>query len=85
MAQRDDQDSRQPVLMCACCWMIQPPPDHLMFEFDQWVDPTTFMSWSDGGTNDYLLVDGFCERCLSDMARQSEVSYQRQSVERLNA
>jgi hypothetical protein len=84
MGDSDDQrELRQPVLMCASCWKIQPPHDHLMFEFDQWVDPTTFLAWSDGGTDDYLLIDGFCDGCLSDMARQTALS--RHSVERLNA
>lgn len=78
-------DLRQPVLMCASCWKIQPPQDHLMFEFDQWVDPTTFMAWSDGGTNDYVLVDGYCESCLSDLARCSGQSEGRPPFERLNA
>lgn len=54
-----------------------------MFEFDQWVDPSTFMAWSDGGTNDYLLVDGYCDGCLSDLARQSHEP--QQPGERLNA
>jgi hypothetical protein len=78
-------DLRQPVLICASCWRIQPPQDHLMFEFDQWVEPSTFMAWSDGGTNDYLLVDGYCDSCLSDMASQADLQQQRQPVERLNA
>jgi hypothetical protein len=56
-----------------------------MFEFDQWVEPSTFMAWSDGGTNDYLLVDGYCDSCLSDMASQADLQQQRQPVERLNA
>lgn len=78
----DEQDLRQPVLMCAFCWKIQPPDDHLMF--DEWVDPTTFMAWSDGGTNDYEIVDGLCEHCLSDLAQQS-AQLHRQNGERLNA
>lgn len=78
-------DLRQPVLICASCWKIQPPQDHLMFEFDQWVEPSTFMAWSDGGTNDYVLVDGYCDSCLSDMASQSDQAQPRQPVERLNA
>jgi hypothetical protein len=80
-----EEDLRQPVLICASCWRIQPPHDHVVFEFDRWVDPTTFMAWADGGTDDYLLVDGFCESCLAEMARDTEHAQRRQSFERVNA
>jgi hypothetical protein len=76
-------DLRQPVLICASCWKIQPPQDHLVFEMDQWVDPTAFMAWSDGGTSDYHLVDGYCDSCLAEIVRR--IPAEGSGVERLNA
>ena len=80
-----DSPSRQPVLMCSSCWKIQPPEDELTFDVDQWVDPTTFMAAAVARSRHYLLVDAFCEGCLSEMMDRAEAVTQTSSQERLNA
>jgi hypothetical protein len=77
--------SRQPVLMCSSCWKIQPPEDELAFDVDQWVEPGTFMAAAVARSRHYLLVDAFCEGCLSDMMERAEAVIPTTAHERLNA
>ena len=80
-----ESPGRQPVLMCSSCWKIQPPEDELTFDVDQWVDPTTFMAAAVARSRHYLLVDAFCDVCLSEMMDQTETVNQARNQERLNA
>lgn len=71
--------------MCASCWRIQPPQDELVFEFDHWVDPMTFMARSQGGAGGYHITDGYCDPCLAAfMSRIQDVTL-KTAHERLNA
>lgn len=76
---------RQPVLMCSSCWKIQPPEDELAFEVDQWIDPTMFMANAVASARHYVLVDGYCEECLTDLVARVHSVSQASAHVRLNA
>ncbi len=76
---------RQPVLMCSSCWNIQPPEDELTFEMDKWVHPTTFMASAVASSRHYVLVDGYCEECLTRLVEHVHLAARAGAHERLNA
>lgn len=76
---------RTPIIMCASCWRIQVPEDELVFESDQWIDPTTFMAHANGGAGDYHIMDGYCDPCLTAFVCRLEDVKTKTAHERLNA
>jgi hypothetical protein len=76
---------KTPIVMCAACWRVQVPEEELAFELDQWVDPTTFMAQSHGGAGDYLIMDGYCDGCLSEILFHIQDVKTKTAHERLNA
>jgi hypothetical protein len=78
-------EDRKPLVMCASCWRVQVPEDELAFDPDEWVNPTTFMAQADGGAGDYLIMDGCCHMCLTEILCQIQSMKHKTAHERLNA
>jgi hypothetical protein len=76
---------RTPIVMCAACWRIQAPEDELVFDSDQWVDPTTFMAHADAGPGGYYIMDGYCDPCLTAFVSRLQDVKNKTAHERLNA
>jgi hypothetical protein len=71
--------------MCASCWRIQPLTQELGTELDQWLDPTTFMARGQLGSEQYDIIDGYCDPCLMEMALRDQLALARAAEERTNA
>jgi hypothetical protein len=71
--------------MCAACWRVQPLSADLGSEFDQWVDPTTFMACGELASGHYDIIDGYCDPCLMEMAIRDQLALARAAEERTNA
>ena len=78
-------EDQTPVMMCAYCWKMQPLRDELGSQLDQWIDPTAFMARGQLGNQAYLIIDGYCDPCLVEMAARSQVALMRAAEERTNA
>jgi hypothetical protein len=78
-------EGQKTILMCASCWRIQPLVEDLGAELDQWLEPTTFMSWGQWGQGLYDIVDGYCDPCLMEMALRDQLALARAAEERTNA
>lgn len=83
-------DVQRSILMCASCWRIQPLiedplTDDLGAEFDQWIDPTTFMICGQLKSEHYDIIDGYCDPCLLEMALRDQLALERAAEERTNA
>jgi len=71
--------------MCAACWRIQPLTADLGAELDQWTDPTTFMARRELSSQDYDIIDGYCDPCLMEMTLRDQLALARAAEERTNA
>ena len=78
-------EQETPVMMCASCWKMQPLHDELGAALDQWVDPTAFMARGQLGVGRFLIIDGYCDPCLVEMAARNQVAVVRAAYERTNA
>lgn len=80
-----NMEEQKAILMCAACWRVQPLNSDLGTELDQWIDPTTFMACGQLGSQQYDIVDGYCDPCLMEMAIRDQLALARAADERTNA
>ena len=71
--------------MCASCWRIQPLADELNEDPERWIDPTTFMASVQLTSQEYEIIDGYCNPCLLEMAVRDQCALIRAAGERTNA
>jgi hypothetical protein len=71
--------------MCAACWRVQRPATDLGLELDEWMDPTTFMACGVLASDQYDIIDGYCDPCLMEMAIRDQLALARAAEERTNA
>jgi hypothetical protein len=73
------------IVMCASCWRIQTLSGDLGTELDQWMDPTAFMACGRLASEQYEIIDGYCDPCLMEMALRDHLALARAAEERTNA
>jgi hypothetical protein len=78
-------EEQKAILMCAACWRVQPLTADLGSELDQWMDPTTFMVFGELASDQYDIIDGYCDPCLMEMAIRDQLALARAAEERTNA
>jgi hypothetical protein len=49
------------------------------------MDPTTFMACGQLASEQYAIIDGYCDPCLMEMAIRDQLALARAAEERTNA